>query len=159
MASTGKNMIKRYGSIHQLPDAAGQPEEGLEYRIMFSITRPPVNRHEPSPGFLHMASTVNLFESAGVPPEHRHLAGIVHGDATPAVLSEPAYWRTFGEGNPNADLIRDLAEHGVRICVCGQSFLNSGFRKHDLHRDVTLALSALTVLPTYQLKGYALMTY
>lgn len=52
-----------------------------------------------------------------------------------------------------------LAEHGVNICVCGQAFLNQGFRKHDLNQDVTLALSVLTVLPIYQLKGYALMTY
>jgi intracellular sulfur oxidation DsrE/DsrF family protein len=152
-------MIKRYGAIHQLPDTAGQPEQDLDYKIIFSITRPPGNRHEPSPGFLHVARTVNLFESAGITLEHRHLAGIVHGEATPAVLSEPAYWRTFGEGNPNADLIRELGEHGVNICVCGQSFFNQGFRKHDLHRDVTLALSALTVLPTFQLKGYALMNY
>lgn len=152
-------MIKRYGTIHQLPDAVGQPDKELDYRIIFSIARPPVNRHEPSPGFLHLARTVNLFESAGIPPEHRHLAGIVHGEATPAVLSEPAYWRTFGEGNPNADLIRDLGKDGVNICVCGQSFFNGGFRRHDLHPDVTLALSALTVLPTCQLKGYALMTY
>lgn len=152
-------MIRRYGSIHEMPDAVGQPEKDLDYRIIFSISRQPGKKQDPSPGLVHIASTINLFESGGVPPEHRHLAGIVHGEATPAVLSEPAYWRTFGEGNPNADLIRELTEHGVRICVCAQSFFNQGFRKHDLHRDVTLALSSLTILPACQLKGYALMIY
>ncbi|NYT21579.1 MAG: DsrE family protein [Methanomicrobiales archaeon] len=152
-------MIRRYGSIHELPEAAGQPEKDLDYRIIFSISRPPGKQQEPSPGLLHMASTVNFLESGGVTDDHRHLAGIVHGQATPAALSERAYWRIFGEGSPNADLIRDLTEHGVRICVCGQSFFNSGFQKHDLHRDVTLALSTLTVLPACQLKGYALMIY
>lgn len=152
-------MIKRYGAIHQLPDTAGQPEQDLDYKIIFSITRPPGSGHEPTPGLLHIARTVNVFEWAGIAPENRHLTGIVHGEATAAVLSDPAYWRTFNRANPDSDLIRDLGEHGVNICVCGQSFFNQGFRKHDLHRDVTLALSALTVLPTFQLKGYALMTY
>lgn len=159
MARSAMGMIRRYGAIHELPDAEGQPDPDLDYRIIFSITRPPRKKQEPSPGLVHIARTVNLFESGGVPPERRHLAGIVHGEATPAVLSEPAYWRTFGEGNPNADLIRELTEHGVRICVCGQSFFNQGFRKHDLHQDVTLALSSLTILPACQLKGYALMIY
>jgi intracellular sulfur oxidation DsrE/DsrF family protein len=108
---------------------------------------------------------------------------IVHGKATPAVLSDPSYWRAFGRANPDSNLIRELAEHGVNICVCGQAFLtsrglrtrcrfpgvnicvcgqaflNQGFRKHDLNQDVTLALSVRTVLPIYHLKGYALMTY
>jgi intracellular sulfur oxidation DsrE/DsrF family protein len=94
-----------------------------------------------------------------VPPEHQHLVAIVHGKATPAVLSDPSYWRAFGRANPDSNLIRELTEHGVNICVCGQAFLNQGFRKHDLNQDVTLALSVRTVLPIYHLKGYALMTY
>ncbi|MCG7855190.1 MAG: DsrE family protein, partial [Methanoregulaceae archaeon] len=125
-------MMKRYGAIHQLPDAACQPERDREYRIIFSITRPPGNGHEHSPGFLHIARTVNALEWGGVPPEHQHLVAIVHGKATPAVLSDPAYWRAFGRANPDSNLIRELAEHGVNICVCGQAFLNQGFRKHDL---------------------------
>jgi intracellular sulfur oxidation DsrE/DsrF family protein len=152
-------MIERYGALHKLPDAACQPDTNLDYRIVYRISSPPPKEEEPTPGLSHIALTINLFEWAGVPNEHMHLAGVIHGEATPAALSGEVYWRVYGRPNPDADLIHQLAEHGVTLYVCGQSVYDRGYSETDVNPEVVFALSALTVLPAYQLKGYALMHY
>jgi intracellular sulfur oxidation DsrE/DsrF family protein len=152
-------MIEWYGAIHELPDAAGQPEKDLDYKIIFAIATPPGRPGSTSPGLFHIARTLNLFEWAGVPRDHIHLAASVYGDATPLALSNNAFERRFNRPNPDSDLVTELVDHGVPVLVCGQSFLNAGFRLDELHPAVTLTLSALTVLPTYQLKGYVPMVY
>jgi len=153
------NMIDPYSPIHKLPDAAGQPEKDLDYRILYSITRQARKEGDLNPGLLHIALTINLYEWAGIRRENMQLSGIVHGDSISAVLSEEAFWKKFGRSNPDLDLIRKLKRHGVEIFACGQTFLNQGFQRQDMNPDITCALSALSVLSTCQLKGYALMTY
>ena len=152
-------MIERYGAIQELPDAACQPERDLQYRILYDISRPPKREGEPSPGLTHIARTINLLEWGGVPADHLHLAGVIHAEATPAALTREAYRRKHNRVNPDADLIRQLTQHGVVIYVCGQSVLNQGYRQDDVNPEVAFALSSLTVLANYQLKGYALMPY
>ena len=152
-------MIEDYGAMHELPDAACQPERDLEYRLIYRISQPPNEEGNLTSGLSHIAVTINLFEWAGVPPGQMHLVGIIHGDATPAALSGEAYDRQFGRTNPDADLIHQLVQHGVRIYVCGQSVLNHGYRREDVNQEVVFALSALSVLATHQVKGYALMHY
>jgi intracellular sulfur oxidation DsrE/DsrF family protein len=152
-------MIERYGAIRKLPDAACRPDKNLDYRIVCRISSPPEKEGDPTPGLSHIALTINLFEWAGVPAEHLHLAGVIHSGATPAALTPEMYQRKFGRANPDADLIRQLTQSDVTLYVCGQSVLNHGYRQDDVNPEVIFALSALSVLPAYQLKGYALMHY
>jgi intracellular sulfur oxidation DsrE/DsrF family protein len=152
-------MIERYGAIHKLPDAPGQPEKDLDYRIIYAIARAAGKAGDPSPGLLHIARTLNLLEWADIPREHIHLNAAVYGDATPVVLSNNAFKTRFNRPNPDSDLISQLVGNGVEILVCGQSFLNAGFRPDELDPGVTLSLSALTVIPNFELKGYVLMVY
>jgi intracellular sulfur oxidation DsrE/DsrF family protein len=152
-------MISPYSPIRELPDAAGQPDKNLEYRLVFSVTRKAMNPGDLNPGLRHIALTINLFEWSGIPREHMKLKGIVHGDTIEVVLNEEAYQKNFSRSNPDLDLISRLKEHGVEILACGQTFLNQGFERRDLNADITFALSALSVLSTCQLKGYALMQY
>jgi intracellular sulfur oxidation DsrE/DsrF family protein len=156
----GRNiMIERYGAIHKLPDAPGQPEKDLDYKIIYAIAGAAAKAGDPSPGLLHIARTLNLFEWAGIPREHIHLKAAVYGDATPVVLSDGAFKMRFNRHNPNSDLINQLVANGLEILVCGQSFLNAGFHPDELDPAVILSLSALTVIPNFELKGYARMMY
>lgn len=75
-------MIRRYGAIHRLPDAAGQPGKDREYRIPFSIIRPSGKGSDPSLGFLHLDRTATR-ENAEIPSEHSHLVAIIPGEAPP----------------------------------------------------------------------------
>jgi intracellular sulfur oxidation DsrE/DsrF family protein len=152
-------MIERYGAIHELPGTAGQPDKELDYRIIYAIAGAAARVGDPSPGLLHIARTLNLFEWAHVPRDHIHLKAAVYGDATSLALSDTAFIRRFNLPNPNSDLIDQLVRNSVEILICGQSFLNAGFRQDELDPAVTLSLSALTVIPNCQLKGYALMVY
>jgi len=152
-------MIKNYGSIHELPDAAVQPDPKLDYKIVYSITKPAEKKDQQNSGLLHIARTINLYEWAGIPVGKMHLAGVVHGPATPIVLSNQIYKQKFDRDNPDLDLIDQLSRAGVELFICGQSLLSYGYERDALAPGVTFALSALTVLPTYQLKGYALLNY
>ena len=152
-------MIERYGAIQELPDTAGQPDKELDYRIIYAISGAAPRVGDPSPGLLHIARTLNLFEWAQVPRERIHLKAAVYGAATPVALFKEAFTARFNRPNPDSDLIGQLVGNGVEILVCGQSFLNAGFRLDELDPLVTLSLSALTVIPNCQLKGYALMVY
>jgi intracellular sulfur oxidation DsrE/DsrF family protein len=152
-------MIKHYGFIHELPNAAVQPDPNLEYKIVYSITKPAEKQAHPNPGLVHIARTINLYEWAGIAVGQMRLAGVVHGPATPIVLSNPVYQQEFGYDNPDLDLIDQLSQAGVELFICGQSLLGYGYERDALASGVTFALSALTVLPTYQLKGYALLNY
>jgi intracellular sulfur oxidation DsrE/DsrF family protein len=152
-------MIEGYGALHPLPEAACQPDTRLNYRIIYRISSPSPKEDGPTPGLSHIALTLNLFEWAGVPKEHLHLAGVIHGEATYAALNQEAYRSVHGRDNPDSELIHRLVEHGVILYVCGQSVLDRGFTEKEVNPEVVFALSALTVLPAYQLKGYALMQY
>lgn len=152
-------MIKNYGSIHELPNAAVQPDPNLDYKIVYSITKAAENQDQQNSGLLHIARTINLYAWAGIPVGEMHLAGVVHGPATPIVLSNPVYKQNFAHDNPDLDLIDQLSQAGVELFICGQSLLGYGYERDALAPGVTFALSALTVLPNYQLNGYALLNY
>ena len=75
------------------------------------------------------------------------------------VLSNQVYREEFDKENPNQDLLRQLVDAGVEIYVCGQALPGQGYKRDAMVPEVQLAVAALTVLPTYQLKGYALLMY
>jgi intracellular sulfur oxidation DsrE/DsrF family protein len=52
-------------------------------------------------------------------------------------------------------LSRILKKQGVKLFVCGQTLADQGFEHKWVNEQIPIALSALVVVPTYQLKGYA----
>jgi len=48
---------------------------------------------------------------------------------------------------------------GVKIAVCSQSMFKRKIMPEELAPGLEMATSALTVLTTYQLKGYALLKF
>ncbi len=152
-------MINNFGSFEKLTDAAVQPDKNLDYKMIFSITKKTKKEEEGNPGLVHIARTINIYEWAGIPAEKLQMVAIVHGKSTVDFLSEDAFQHEFQKSNRNTDLINQLAETGVKIFICGQSLLRLGYERDVLNPNTIFALSALTVLPTYQLRGYALLTY
>ena len=152
-------VIKDAGKIVSLPDAAVQPDAGLKYKVVFDITAWPTMQGKEVPGLDKVARLINVFASAGMGPDKLDLVLVMHGPATEVVLKPDVFSKKHGFANPNRDLIDQLKKAGVTLYVCGQ-----GLAEHDIaHQDVdpqfTIALSALTVVPTYQLKGYAFMPF
>ncbi len=151
-------VIEGYGGAHPLPDSKVQPDKKLDYKIIFDLTKDS-QKDSVNSGLFHIARLLNVYASAGVNPEQLDLVGIFHGNAGKVVLDNENYKKKFKTDNPNIDLISKLKNAGVKFFVCGQTLEEKNFDHNWVNPDVDIALSALTVLPTYQLKGYALMTY
>lgn len=152
-------VIQGYGGIVPLPHAAVQPDKKLQYKILFDVTKAARSPKQVDPALDHIARLINVFGSAGIKPSQMKLVAIVHGPATTVVLDRAAYRKKFGVDNPNLELVARLRKAGVKLFVCGQALAETGIAHKDVAKDFQVALSALTVLPTYQLEGYALMPF
>lgn len=150
-------VIKDYGKIKYYKDAAMQPNRHMDYKIVFNITTDKeidgVNA-----GLWKMARTINLLRAGGVKEKNIHLVGVIHGAATPTVLTNEAYQKSKGRHNPNLDILKVLKENGVQLNVCGQALAKANIDPYtDLNEYITFSLSALVDIPSFQLMGYALM--
>jgi intracellular sulfur oxidation DsrE/DsrF family protein len=148
-------VIKDYGKIVALPDAAMQPDKHAEYNVVFNLT----GGGEPDKvnGSLErVARTVNVFASAGVPASHLHFIVVVHGPATPIVLDNTHYQEKFKTDNPNIALIDDLEKVGVKVVVCGQALAHNKFAHEWVNPKVELTLSAITDVIILEKKGYVI---
>ncbi|MBA3505529.1 MAG: DsrE family protein [Betaproteobacteria bacterium] len=88
------------------------------------------------------------------------LALVFHDGATEAVLSEEAYGKHQNHTKNSAlPLIRQLKNAGVEVFVCGQALAHHGFALNEVAPEVTVAVSALTVLTNRQMDGYGYLAY
>lgn len=150
-------VIKEYGKVHPLPQAAVQPSPKREYKILFSITKAAEAPDQVNPGLEHIARLINVFALAKVPMNKLKIVAVLHGPATSAALDDAHYRDKHHSANPNTKLIDALNRAGVTLYVCGQALAHNGFEPGWVEPKVTVALAALTVLPVYQLDGYALI--
>ena len=152
-------VIKGYGPAVSLPNAAVQPDKSLQYKILCDVSKPAASNDQVNPGLDHVAQLINVYATAGMMPDQMELVVIIHSSATPIVLKNNEYKTKYGVDNPNLKLLNELKKNGVVLYVCGQSLAFYNFKQEWMNPDITLALSALTVIPTYQLMGYALLPW
>lgn len=148
--------IEGFGGVVAVPDGAEAPRRGA--KVVFDLTADsPVD--QPHKGLETVARYLNLHAQAGLPADEVRLALVLHGGATQAALSDAAYARRTGAtANPNLPLIRLLRKAGVEVFVCGQSLARNRLPTGDVDRDVTIAVSAMTVNINKQLDGYAYLS-
>lgn len=150
-------LIKGYGPIKYYKDAAIQPDKNLDYKVVFKITNDK-RRKGVNDKLWHMARLMNLLYTAGIKKEHIHIVGIIAGKATYLVLNNQAYKKRFRTQNPNMDLLKQLTQHGAKLYVCDQALAEHHIdQKKDMNKYIMPSLSGIIDLPTYELKGYALI--
>jgi intracellular sulfur oxidation DsrE/DsrF family protein len=152
-------VIKGAGEIVPLPNAAVQPDAGLKYKIVCDIIEWPKMEGKVVPGLAKVARLINVFASGGMSADKMDLVLVFHGPSTEAVIKPKLFEKKHGFANPSRDLLDQLKKAGVKMYVCGQALAEHNIAQTEVNPRVTIALSALTVLPTYQLKGYALMPF
>lgn len=149
-------LIEGYGEVINFQEAAQQPNSEQEYKLLFDVTsnaqKQGVNKR-----LWVVARTMNMMHIAHVPLDQLKIVVALHGEATFDALSQEAYMKKFNKANPNIDLIEKLNAKGVRLYVCSQALAARSIRPEDLHPAITPALSALSVLSNYQIKGYHLI--
>ncbi len=149
--------IKTAGGVYALAKSVTMPVADHEYRLVIDATTAEVTEAGINRRLEIAARAVNLYALAGVRADQLKLAVVIHGKATPAVLSDVSYQKKFGTPNPNSALIAELHKAGVRIALCGQAMIHGGFAMADVHEDVRVELSAMTTLAELQANGYQLI--
>jgi len=134
----------------------------MKYKLLMELTgfaakgQEKTAKNEINGGIGEVARKVNLHVAAGVPQKNIDLVVIVHAGALFAFLNNEKYKRKYGIDNPNITMIKNLQNFGAKIIVCGQAMTFLGLEMEDLVPGIKEALSAQTVLSTYELKGYKL---
>jgi intracellular sulfur oxidation DsrE/DsrF family protein len=152
-------VIKGYGDMHYFNDAAVQPDPSMDYKIVFFL----VNNNHPKKinfGLEHMARMINVLSAAGVKQDHIHLVGVMTGKATACAMADSIYKKVYHVTNPNDTLLTELATAGhAKLYVCAQALAFGGYDQTYLNTNVQRALSAISTVAIYQLKGYAVMKF
>jgi len=148
--------VARYGGIVRTPDAAEPPRRGA--KVIFDITADS-KPDEVNKGLEGVARYLNLNAEVGLKPADAKMAVVLHGGATKAALGDGAYAKhTAAMKNTNLELIHELKAFGVEVFVCGQSLARNKYAPAEVARDVTIAVSALTVNANKQQDGYSYLS-
>ncbi|MES2331414.1 MAG: DsrE family protein [Bacteroidota bacterium] len=152
-------VIKKFGTVTEVPFSVENPDPKMDYKIIVEVNTEnlkPENVHE---FFDKTASAFNLHALGGVPANKMHMILVIHGPAAQYVVNDEEYKKKFNSPNPNIPLFKELTDAGVKIFVCGQSLNKRNIPKEAVTPEVKPALSAITTLTTYQLKGYSILRF
>jgi intracellular sulfur oxidation DsrE/DsrF family protein len=157
-------LIADHGGIVVVPEAAEQPQK--DAKVILDITSDEMTGGVLR-GFDRAALISNLYVQAGVDPKQgMKMVIILHGPATRAALTDDAYQKHSSsdvgqglQGNPNLPLIKRLGEVGVEVYVCAQALARHGFAVEDVAPDVTVAISAATMIINKQMEDYAFLPF
>jgi hypothetical protein len=150
-------LIKSAGGMVPLPAAAEQPKAGA--KIVLDITGDN-KAGKVTKGVDRAGVIINLYAHAGLRPGQYQATVILHGKATRAALGHDAYAQQTGaEKNPNLQVFRELKAAGVEVFVCGQALAHQNIALEAVAEEVSVALSASTVLIDRQMNGYAYMPF
>lgn len=105
-------------------------------------------------GLSEVARKINLHVAAGIPAKNISVVVAVHAGAIFAFLNNEQYKRKYKIDNPNISFIKELQDLGVNFIMCGQAMTFLKIEDENLVPGIKLALTAQTVLSTYQQKGY-----
>ena len=152
-------VIKKFGTVTEVPFSVENPDTKLDYKVIVEVSSDNTKPETVHEFFDKVAAVVNLHALGGVPANKFHLIMVIHGPAAQFVLNNEEYKKKFNVDNPNIPLFKELKDAGVKIFVCGQSLNKRGIPKENVTPEVSPALSAITTLTTYQLKGYSVLKY
>ena len=152
-------MVPSFGGIYAIESATVLPDASLTYRIVIDVVSGPESPHQLNPALNNVARMLNLHALGGVSADQMEVVLAIHGEATVAVLDHAGYEQRFDMINPNARLLEELYQAGVRLTVCGQSLLGRGIESKELLPHVEVAVSMLTTVTTHQLRGFAYLRF
>ncbi len=157
-AQTGDALLQKAGSFIPVPDPSFPADKTVEYRVAWDLTDGPAKPGDVTPGMARPANFLMQTDANGVSRKKVHLALIVHGAATQAVLDNAHYRAATGVDNPNVALMQAMTDAGVEIIVCGQSLAQRKITRDQLLPFVKVATSATLARATLHAQGYATFT-
>lgn len=156
-------VIEEFGKTYSIESPDYKTDTTTHYKVVFDIGRSFNNPSETNKLIESAARFLNMHEMAGVPTKNMEIALVFHGAATLDIVKNKMYVdkNKFPEitTNPNTPLLTALANKGVNLILCGQSAEHLKIKKEDLHKNVKIALSAMTALVQLQNDGYRLIHF
>ncbi len=152
-------VIKNFGGIFEIPYADEKPDPNQTYNIVVEVERASEKPDTINWALNNVARMINLHAIGGVPPKNLHVVLAIHGGATYTVMNNDAYKAKYKVDNPNLKLYKELADAGVKIFVCGQSLIGREVDRMKMVPEVKVSVSMLTILTTYQMRGYAMLKF
>jgi intracellular sulfur oxidation DsrE/DsrF family protein len=152
-------IIKSYGSVYSIPDAAHKPDPKLKYKLLVELTENAAKPDSLNEYLEAVATLINLHAAEGVPKENIQVVIVLRKMATYAVFGNEKFKEKFKVDNPNVELIKELHNAGVEFYVCGQTMLKRNFDKSILVPEAKIASAGLTAITTFQLQGYTMVKF
>ncbi len=152
-------VIKGFGTVYEVPFAVENPDPYLKYKVMFDLVTGSEKPEVLLENLESVAKLINLQALGGVTGKHLKVIAVLHGGAAFVVMNNESYHKKFGVDNPNLPLIAALNKAGVELFVCGQTLFKRNIDSQSVTPEVKVALSALTTLTTYGLKGYTTLKF
>jgi intracellular sulfur oxidation DsrE/DsrF family protein len=134
-----------------------KPDPNIRYKLLMELTafdEKEEGLKEINGPLAEVARKINLHVASGIPKSRIDLVLVVHAGALFAFMNNEKYKRKYGVDNPNSALIKELQNFGANIIVCGQAMTWLHLERSDMLPGIKQALTAQTVLSTYELKGY-----
>lgn len=147
-------VIRSAGAVFDVPHADFATPLDQDYLLAFEMADAAASPDRPNVVLNSVARYLNMHARAGVPRGRVQAAVVVHGPAGWEMLGHGAYRERHGVDNPNARLIEELTQAGVRIILCGQTAAARGIPTDGLMEEVQVALSAMTAFLVLQEEGY-----
>jgi len=157
-AQSGEALIKSIGAQSPVPNPTFVADKSVEYKVAWDVTAGPAKPGERTPGLAQPANFLVNTDVNGVDRKRVHLAVVLHGAATFALMTNAAYKAKHGVDNPNIDLLQALDGAGVQVILCGQAAVNRKIARDQLLPFVRVATTAGFALATLHAQGYATFT-
>jgi intracellular sulfur oxidation DsrE/DsrF family protein len=152
-------VIENYGGILDAPHAVEKPDPNLQYNIVIDIATNNADKDEIAYSLFNVARLLNLHVMGGVPKENMNVVLAIHGGAAYTVMNNEEYKKKYDVDNPYLELYKELKAAGVKMFACSQSLMGRGIDHTKMVPEVQVATSMLSVMTTYQLKGYAALKF
>ena len=152
-------IIKDYGAVYRLPNAAHKPDPNINYKIIVELTENASKPDSLNEYLEAIATLINLHAAEGVPKENLHVVVVLRKMATYAVFGNEMYKEKFKVDNPNLELLKELYDAGTEFYVCGQTMTKRNINESKLVPEAKVASSGLTAITTYQLQGYTMIKF
>jgi intracellular sulfur oxidation DsrE/DsrF family protein len=152
-------LVKGFGAVYNVPFAVEKPNPDFKYKILVDVNSASEKPELLNEGLETVAKILNLHILGGVPEKNLDVVLVVHGAAAFNLMNNITYKQKYAVDNPNLPLIAALGQAGVKIFLCGQTVLKRNIDYQQLAPEVIVALSAITTITNYTIKGYTVLKY
>lgn len=154
-AQSGDALMKKAGAFTPVPNPSFTADKTVDYKVLWDVTAAPDKPDAVPAGLARPANFLLIADDNGVDRKRVHLAVILHGGATSAVMTNDAYKTAKGVDNPSIALIKAMTDAGVQVIVCGQALAGAKIARDQVLPFVKVATSATFARATLHAQGYA----